>query len=353
MQGCANWLGQGFADGHLARVGAMLYFCFGARSQRLVRCRILGSNIEIKVAEILFRMNDRFLSLQLFARVARAGSFSVAGREMGISQPTASRIVAALEKQVGAALLVRSTRAVTLTEAGIDYLARVDAILAALEEADHAARGTGELRGLLRIAASTSFAVRAVLPCLPHFTERHPKLRVEFVLNDDKQDLIGDSIDVALRIGALADSSVVAQKVGVVHRVVAASPDYLAKAGTPRTPSELAQHSIIVGPAGRGIEAWAFKKNGKATSVRVEGRFVLNGGEGATAAAVAGLGILSAGALGMLKELQSGQLVRVLPDWEMGVADINVVLPAGRAAKPSARAFTEFFKAHLKQQHAV
>jgi DNA-binding transcriptional LysR family regulator len=101
------------------------------------------------------------------------------------------------------------------------------------------------------------------------------------------------------------------------------------------------------------MEGWAFKKDGKATSVRVEGRFVLNGAEGATAAAVAGLGIVSSGALSMLKELESGQLVRVLPDWEMGTADINVVLPAGRAAKPSARAFTEFVSLELRKQQAL
>jgi DNA-binding transcriptional LysR family regulator len=225
---------------------------------------------------------------------------------------------------------------------GADYLARADAILAALDEADHAARGTGELRGILRIAASTSFAVRSVLPRLPRFTEKHPKLRIEFILNDEKQDLVGDGVDVAPRIGALGDSSAVARRIGVVHRVLVASPAYLAKTGTPLTPSDLSQHSIIVGPAGRGMEGWAFKKDGKATAVRVEGRFVLNGGEGATA-----------GALGMLKELQSGQLVRVLAEWEMGTADINVVLPAGRAAKPSARAFTEFVSAELQRQQAV
>src|ERR1700761_2151466 len=184
-------------------------------------------------------MNDRFYSLQLFARVARTGSFSLAGREGGISQPTASRIVSTLEKQVGAALLTRTTRAVTLTEAGADYLARVEAILAALDEADHTARGTGELRGVLRIALSTSFAVRSVIPRIARFTDIHPSLRVEFVMNDEKQDLVGDAVDVALRIGSLADSSAVARKIGVVHRALAASPGYLAKAGTPRTPSDL------------------------------------------------------------------------------------------------------------------
>jgi DNA-binding transcriptional LysR family regulator len=298
-------------------------------------------------------MNDRFYSLTLFARVARTGSFSIAGREMGISQPTASRIVAALEKQVGAALLTRTTRAVTLTEAGADYLARVETILAALEEADHAARGTGELRGVLRIAMSTSTAVRSVLPRMARFTDMHPKLRIEFVLNDEKQDLVGDAVDVALRIGTLADSSAVARKIGVVHRTLAASPAYLAKAGTPLTPSDLTDFSIIVGPAGRGMEGWIFKKNGKTTSVRVDGRFILNGAEGATAAAVAGLGIISSGALGMLKELESGLLVRVLPEWEMGSADVHVVLPAGRAAKPSARAFADFISAELRELEAA
>jgi DNA-binding transcriptional LysR family regulator len=294
-------------------------------------------------------MNDRFFSLQLFARVARVASFSIAGREMGISQPTASRIVAALEKKVGAALLTRTTRGVTLTEAGADYLIRAEAILAALDEADHAARGTGELRGVLRVAMSTSTALRCVLPRLPLFADQHPALRIEFVLNDEKQDLVGDGIDVALRVGALADSSAVARKIGVVSRILAASPAYLAKAGTPRTPSDLSNHSLIVGPAGRGMEGWAFRKDGKAASVRVEGRFILNGAEGATAAAVAGLGIVSSGFFGMLKELHNGELVQVLPDWEMSSAEINVILPAGRAAKPSARAFADFVGEQLHE----
>ena len=298
-------------------------------------------------------MNDRFHSLQMFARVARTGSFSIAGREMGISQSTASRMVATLEAQVGAALLTRTTRAVTLTEAGADYLARVEMILAALDEADHAARGTGELRGVLRIALSTSFAVRCVIPRIARFSDLHPRLRVEFVLNDEKQDLVGDAVDVALRIGSLGDSTAVAKKLGVVHRTLAASPAYLKRAGTPRVPSDLSDFSIIVGPAGRGMEGWVFKKNGKTTSVRVDGRFILNGSEGATAAAVAGLGIISAGALGMLRELESGQLVRVLPDWEMGSADIHAILPAGRAAKPSARAFADFIGGQLRELDVI
>ena len=128
-------------------------------------------------------MNDRFFSIQLFTRVARTSSFSAAGRDMGVSQPRASRIVAALEMQVGVALLTRTTRAVTVTEAGAEYLARAEEILWALDEADHAARGTGELRGILRIASSTSFAVRTLLPRVSNFADLHPALRIEFILN--------------------------------------------------------------------------------------------------------------------------------------------------------------------------
>jgi DNA-binding transcriptional LysR family regulator len=294
-------------------------------------------------------MNDRFTSMQLFVRVARSGSFSVAAREMGMTQPTASRIVAALEKQVGVALLLRSTRAVTLTEAGADYLARCEVILAALDEADHAARGTGELRGTLRVATSPVFASRTIMPRLAKFVDQHPKLRIEFALDDARHDLIGDSVDVAVRIGTLDDSTAVARKIGTVHRVLVAAPSYLARAGTPSVPSELAEHTLIVGPAGRTTEAWSFRKGGKTTSVGVQGRFVINATEAASAAAVAGLGIYSTGQRGVQAELQSGTLVRILSEWEIGTSEISVILPAARAAKASARAFADFIAAQVRE----
>jgi DNA-binding transcriptional LysR family regulator len=302
-------------------------------------------------------MNDRFLALQLFVRVARTGSFSAVARETGYSQPSVSRIVNELEKRVGVSLLLRSTRAVTLTEAGSDYLARAESILAELEEADHAARGTGELRGLLRVAMSSSMAARTVLPRLAHFTAPHPALRVEFVLTDERQDLVNESIDLAVRIGPLVDSTgAVARKIGVVQRVIVASPAYLRSAGTPRKPAELRSHALIVGPAARTQEAWTFSKDGHTATVRAEGRFVINGNEAVIAAAVAGLGIASSGLLAFRHELEHGTLVRVLPDWQMGSADVHVVLPAGRSAKPSARAFAQFMASEfqdLLQQNAA
>jgi DNA-binding transcriptional LysR family regulator len=294
-------------------------------------------------------MNDRFTAMKLFARVARIESFSAAADEMGMTQPTASRIVAALEKQIGAALLIRSTRAVKLTEAGADYLARCEDILAAVEEAEHAARGTGELRGTLRVAASSSFAIRMLMPRLARFADQHPSLRMEFMLSDAPHDLIGESIDVALRIGALSDSSTVARKVGTVHRVLVAAPSYLARAGTPAAPHDLAAHTIILGPAGRGSEGWSFRKGDQTITVRVEGRFIVDAAEAASVAAVAGLGVLSTGQPSVQAELETGQLVRLLPDWEMGASDISVILPAGRAAKPSARAFANFIAEEVRE----
>lgn len=294
-------------------------------------------------------MNDRILSLQLFVRVARTGSFSVVARETGISQPSVSRIVHALEKRVGVALLTRTTRTVALTEAGMDYLERAESILVALEEADHAARGTGELRGTLRVAMSSSLAVRIVLPRLARFTYLHPALHMEFVLTDERQDLVADSMDVAVRIGPLANSALaVARKIGVVQRGLVASPDYLKQAGIPREPSDLSSHSFIVRPASRGPEAWTFHKNGHAIAIRVEARFIIGSNEGVIAAAIAGLGIVSSGLLGFRDELKRGKLVRVLPEWQMSSADINVIMPTGRAAKPSARAFADFMRSEFR-----
>jgi DNA-binding transcriptional LysR family regulator len=288
-------------------------------------------------------MNDRLLSMHVFGRVARCGSFSGAARELGMSQPSVSRIVSELEQQVGIALLTRTTRAVTLTEAGAEYLARSEAILSAVDEADHAARGSGELRGQLRVGMSTSMAIRTILPKLSSFTDRHPALKVEFVLADYRQDLVSEAVDLAIRVGPLSDSTgATARKLGVTPRVLAASPAYIEKFGMPRTPKSLTAHILIDGPASRSAEAWKFRRNDTAITVRIEARFILNGNEAAVAAAVAGLGIVSSGLLGCASELHHGRLLRILPEWNIGYGEIHAILPAGRAAKPSARAFANF-----------
>ena len=296
-------------------------------------------------------MSDRFFALRLFARIAHTGSFSRAGRELGLSQPSASRIAAELEREVGAALLTRTTRGVTVTEAGADYLARIEPLLAALEEADHAARGTGELRGTLRVALSVNFGVREVIPRLPDFMQRHPALHIDLLMDDRRHDLVTEGIDVALRWGALTDSNATARRLGASPRLLAASPAYLARAGSPATPESLANHEVIVGPLGVG-SAWSLQRDGRTTSVRVEGRLTTSTNQAATAAAVAGLGIVSTGLWNCRPELASGALVQVLADWQMKPIELHALFAAGRAAKPSARAFADYLATALSDSMA-
>ena len=286
-------------------------------------------------------MSDRLSALRLFVRVARTGNFSRAARELGLSQPSASRIIAMLEKEVGASLFARSTRALALTEAGAEYLARVEPALAALDDADHAARGTGELLGAVRVATSSSFSVRALIPSLPDFLKQHPKLQVELLVSDQRQALITEGVDVAFRWGALADSSATSRLIGSVPRVLVASPAYLRRARRPKVPADLSSHDIIIGPTGWVLDGWNFEKGGRQVSLRLEGRVKVSANESSVAAAVAGLGITCTAVLGCRTELASGALVRVLPEWHMGSVDVHAVFPAGRGTKAAARALAD------------
>jgi DNA-binding transcriptional LysR family regulator len=293
-------------------------------------------------------MTDRLLALRAYVRTAHSGSFSRAGRELGLSQPSVSRILAGLEKEVGAALLMRTTRRVTLTDAGADYLARIEPLLLGLEEADHAARGTGELRGVLRIALSSSFGVREVIPRLPDFLERHPALRVDLGINDARQDLVVDGVDVALRLGLLPNSALVSRKLAEAPRLLAGSPSYLERRGRPRDPADLAAHALILGPGGAGPDAWTFIKSDRRVSIRVEGRLTSAANEGAVAAATAGLGITATSLWACRAELERGSLVRVMPDWSMDPVEAHALFPAGRAASPAARAFVDYLAPLLR-----
>ena len=286
----------------------------------------------------------------MFCRVAVTGSFTAAGQEIDLSQPSVSRIISKLEKDLGAALFVRSTHAVKLTEAGADYLARIEPILAALDEANHLVRSDGKLQGRLRVGSAISFAVREIIPRLPEFLSQHPDLNVDLVLTDSFQDLIDQGIDVALRFGQLRDSTMIARRLGAKPRLLAASPAYLAKAGIPKMPADLAGHQVIIGPSSMGATGWNFKKDGKTLSVRVEGQLMVTVNEASTVAAVAGMGIVSTSFWGCRAELERGELVQILPDWEIGTAEVNALLAGGKSAKPSARAFADYLVASFRDR---
>ncbi|HUC19427.1 MAG TPA: LysR family transcriptional regulator [Acetobacteraceae bacterium] len=283
--------------------------------------------------------------MRLFARVARRGSFSAAGRELSVPQSTASRMIAALEREIGASLLIRTTRAVTLTDTGANFLARIEPILADLDAAEHAARGSDELRGLLRVGLGTSLGVRLVIPRLKPFLDRHPALQVELMLDDHRRDLVTEGVDVAFRFGTLTDSTATVRKLKTWPRALVASPTYLKSAPALDTPADLAAHSVIVGP--QGVSDWSFRKGGTATSVRIEGRLKIPALEGALTAAAAGMGVVMATAGAIRRELADGSLVQVLPDWDMGSVDMHALFTAGRAAKPSARAIAAYLSEAL------
>lgn len=292
-------------------------------------------------------MNDKLSVLRLFTRVARTSSFTRAGRELGISQPSVSRQISELEADVGTALFVRSTRAVKLTEAGVDYLTRVEAILDALEEADHAARGSTELRGRLRVALSTSFGIREVIPRIDRFMEMHPALYIDLLMSDDRQDLITEGVDVAIRFGALPDSSATSRLLGRSPRLLVAAPAYLARKGRPVEPAELSQHAFVTGPSSAASLGWTLRKDGREAVFRGDGRITSTVNEAATAAAVAGLGILVIGLWGCRSEIADGRLVSILEDWQLEPVEIHAVFPTGRAARPAARALISFLVEEL------
>jgi DNA-binding transcriptional LysR family regulator len=296
----------------------------------------------------ILAMTDRLFALRLFARVARKGSFSAAGRELNIPQSTASRTIATLEREIGVALFVRTTRAVTLTDAGLDFLARVESILAELDEAEYAARGTGELRGILRIGLATTFAVREVISRLSDFMSRHPALRIDLMMEDEREDLVAEGVDVSLRFGPLADSTATVRRILAWPRVLAASRAYLDNAVAPVTPMDLPRHAIILGPASLSGH-WSFRSGDTATSFQVEGRLTISASLGAIAAAVEGLGIVMAPLGVCRRELETGELVRLLPEWDAGTVELNAVYANGRAAKPSARAFVDYLIAALHE----
>src|ERR1700739_504485 len=193
-------------------------------------------------------MSDRLLELSAFVRAAETGSFSRVARELGVSQPSVSRMVASLETRLGVKLLLRTRRRVTPTDAGVIFLERSRRILGDLDEAAHAARGVDSLHGVLRVVMSGAFGTREVIPRLPGFLARHPRLQVELVSSDRSDDLVAEGADMALRLGRPVDSGFGARLLASAPRLVIAAPAYLAQRGAPETLPDLSQQALTVGP---------------------------------------------------------------------------------------------------------
>jgi len=284
---------------------------------------------------------DRLLAMAAFVRVVEAGSFSAAARVLEVGQPAVSKTVAQLEQRLGVKLLLRSTHGLTPTEAGVRFYERARVALQEADEAELAARGAGTgLSGRLRISTAPTFARLHVIPYLPRFLAAHPDLEVDVVLDDRTIDLLAEGIDVSLRMGALADSSVVARRLASSPRSVFATTGYLARAGVPRVPADLADHETVLFSQSGNV--WNFTREGAEVSVLVRGRARFSAAEGIRAAVLADLGLAIASDWMFAPELADGRVLRLLESWALPDIDLWAVFPTGRLATAKARAFAEF-----------
>ena len=298
-------------------------------------------------------MNDRLQQLALFVRTVESGNFSKAAREFGLSQPSVSRSIAALERRLGVKLLIRTTRQVSATDAGDALLGRARDALLAIDEAESAARGADRLAGLLRVALPPEYGVRRIVPLLPAFFAQHPLLKIDLMMSDRYENLIAEGADVALRIGDLPDSSFVARKLESTRRLFIASPSYLGGRGAPVSLADLAGHDVIGGPADVGDETWIGRRNGRIERQLVSFRVRSRSATGVVACAVAGLGVATASIWMCAEALASGEAVEILTDYALDPVQAYVVFPAGRRSSQRARAFSDYLEQALSPVHPL
>jgi DNA-binding transcriptional LysR family regulator len=298
-------------------------------------------------------MTDRLQELTVFVRAAESGNFSRAARELGLSQPSVSRIIGDLESRLGAKLLLRTTRRVVPTDAGQVFLDRARQVLRDLEEAEDAARGVDSLNGTIRVAMSVTFGTREIIPLLPRFLAAHPLLKVEMLMSESRQDLVMDGVDMAIRLGRLSDSGFGARRLATAPRLVVAAPAYLRERGTPRTLADLSSHDCVFGPARASRQGWAFRRGGKFVPVDVDGRVSIASGEGVIACVQAGLGIAVASLWMCRAELKAGDVVRVLDHEVLEPTDVHAVFPAGPRPSAKVRALADHLASALADDNTV
>ena len=292
--------------------------------------------------------------MQTFVRVVETGSFSAVARQQSSTQSAVSKQVASLEKQLGAKLLTRTTRTLSLTDDGERYFEDARRLVAEVGEAEgKLRRGEQQLSGWLRVAASVGFGVRVLMPHVRSFLKAHPAVKVDLKLHDGFIDLIEHGIDVAARIGNLSDSTLVARRIGSIRRAVVASTDYVraatAKQSMPSIPEDLKQHPCIVYTELRTRNVWEFNTaDGSSVSVRVEGRLQTNTSEIVRAAVLDGLGIAYSPTWLFQDLIESGTVQLLLPDWQPTPLPLHAVSPPERRHAAKVRAFSD----HLAESFA-
>lgn len=284
---------------------------------------------------------DRLQAMTAFVRVVETGSFSQAARQIGVGQPAISKTIAQLEERLQVRLLIRSTHGLSPTDAGVRFFERAKMAIQEADEAELEAKGAGAgLSGRLRVCAATTFARLMIIPRLAEFMAEHPDLEIDVVLDDRVIDLVSEGIDIALRMGELADSSAVARRIATGRRSVVATPAYLERHGTPAVPAELSVHQAVVYT--QLGNSWTFRKDGTEASVAVSGRVRFTAAEGIRAAVKADMGLAVTSDWMFWPELETGEVTRVLADWNLPDIDLWAVFPTGRLASAKARAFADF-----------
>lgn len=291
---------------------------------------------------------DRARSLALFASVVDGGSFSAAGRTLRLTPSAVARAVDRIEARLGVRLLLRSTRALTLTAEGQAYLLAARRILADLDDAEQQIADQGAPRGRLRVSAALSHGRLCVVPLLGDFAHAYPHILTDVALTDTLVDVAAGQADVAIRFGPLADSGLTARKLGESRRVIVAAPDYLARAGTPQVPEDLHAHNCLNFNFRRAEPIWPFRRDGRDFSLSVEGNIVANNGETLGQLAAAGVGVTRVGRFSVVSEITDGRLVPLLEDYNPGdVEVIHAVFVGGSTTPARVRVFVDFLVERL------
>ena len=287
---------------------------------------------------------DRFAALQAFVAVAEVKSFSEAARRLRLAKSAVSRQVGALEADLGVRLFHRTTRSLSLTEAGRGYFERAERILADLDEADLAVSHLQAApRGRLRVSAPMSFGFLHLAPALSDFLVRYADVTVDVAMNDRFVDLVDEGFDVALRIATLPDSSLIARRLAPARRVICASPEYLAARGAPQSPDDLRAHACLFNSNLPSARDWRFvASDGSAWPVTVNGRLSANSGDALRIAALHGLGLANLPTFIVGADLKAGTLATVLDAFVAQDLSINAVYPHSRHLSPTVRAFVDF-----------
>lgn len=276
--------------------------------------------------------------MRAFVAVAEGGSFSIAATRLAVTQSTVSKQVAALERHLQARLLNRTTRSLTLTSEGSAYYEAALRALAAIDEAEAAVGRGSEAQGLLRLTMPLTLAEAKLMPIVRDFLARHPRIEIDMRLSDHALNLVADNIDVALRVGRLVDSGLVARKLGEARRVIVASPAYLAAAGQPEQPADLTQHNCLAYSLLSNGPRWQFVDG---TSVVVKGNVRADSPNALRAAALAGIGIALNARWLFERELAEGALVELFPEHCPVPMPIHAVLPSGRHVAARTRLFVD------------